>query len=170
SVKTMNVALVPTNRLCIYLISTGCSSIFKQVLNYVEEAINSIQIRMIDFTPVESETNGTDGSGMLSRLSNAQTVLLIYYTLKIFGLEPRRGMDVTQAAKVAHLLTGKEFNKINNSDLYQKFKQVPNFKHDKSLIEDLEIIKPYFVRAQLNEAVKMIDNEIEIAKSERNKR
>ncbi|WP_157626880.1 hypothetical protein [Spirosoma luteum] len=133
----------------------------------IERAHNSIANRLLDFIPVEPEAKATDSSGILSGLNNSQTVLLIYYTLKLFGLEPRKNMDVSQAAKVAHLLTGKELTTVNNSDLYQKFKQVPNFKQDKGLIEDLEIVKLRFKKAQLNEAVKMIDNEIETAKMER---
>lgn len=107
----------------------------------IERAHNSITNRMLDYAPVEPESKPTNGSSILSGLNNSQTVLIIYYILKIFGLEPRKGMDVTQAAKIAHLLTGKEFTLIGNSDFYKKFKQVPNFKQDKGLIEDLEIIR-----------------------------
>ncbi|QHT71186.1 hypothetical protein GXP67_33305 [Rhodocytophaga rosea] len=101
--------------------------------------------------------------------TNSQIVLIFYYFFKSNGLEPRKNIDVSPIAKFLHLIIGKEFTEITNSDFYNKLRKVPNFKTDKELIKDLEIIKPLFQMVQLNEIVGMIDNEIDIAHNEKKK-
>jgi hypothetical protein len=98
--------------------------------------------------------------------SNSQLVLIFYYFFKHNGLEPRVNIDIAPIAKFLHLVTGKEFTAVTNSDFYKKLQSVPNFKTDKTLIEDLQAIKPLFQKVQLNEIVKMIDNEIDLARNE----
>jgi hypothetical protein len=98
--------------------------------------------------------------------SNAQMVLIFYYFFKQNGLEPRVNIDISPIAKFIHLITGKEFKAVTSSDFYKKLQTVPNFKTDKELINDLEAIKPLFKMVQLNEVVKMIENEIDLARNE----
>ena len=93
-------------------------------------------------------------------------VLIFYYFFKQNGLEPRVNIDISPIAKFIHLITGKEFNGVTSSDFYKKLQTAPNFKSDKGLINDLETIKPLFKVVQLNEVVKMIENEIDIARNE----
>lgn len=51
--------------------------------------------------------------------------------------------------------------KIQRYDFYKKLSKAPNHVSDKSLIDDLNHIKPLFQKVELNEIVKMIDNEID---------
>jgi hypothetical protein len=107
-----------------------------------------------------------DSEDQLKGYSNSQLVLMFYYFLKGSGLEVRRDINVATTAKFIHLITGKEFTKIQNSEFNKKLQKVPNFKSDKELIKDLEVIKPLFQKVELNDIVKLIDAEIEIAKRE----
>lgn len=102
----------------------------------------------------------------LGGYTNAQLVLIFYYFFKQNGLEPRVSIDISPMAKFIHLITGREFKAVTNSDFYKKLQTVPNFKTDKELINDLEAIKPLFKMVQLNEVVKMIENEIDLARNE----
>lgn len=106
----------------------------------------------------------------LGDYTNSQLVLIFYYFFKQNGLEPRKNIDISPIAKFIHLITGKKFKKLVNSDFYKKLREVPNFKTDKELIKDLGVIKLLFKMVQLDEIVKMIENEIGIAGIEKRNR
>jgi hypothetical protein len=102
---------------------------------------------------------------LFNHLTNSQVVLVFYYFFKYCGLELRKNIDISTMAKFIHLLSGKDYTGVDNSDYYKKLKNnVPNFKSDKQLKNDLLIIKPFFQQTELKEIVKMIDNEIEMCK------
>lgn len=119
-----------------------------------------------DLLMLENQPEQPKGIILPGELTNSQLVLIFFYFFKQNGLEPRRNLDISPIAKFLHLITGKEFNAIKNSDFYKKLQSVPNFKSDQALIRDLETIKPLFERVQLTEIVKMIDNEIDMARNE----
>jgi hypothetical protein len=119
-----------------------------------------------DLLMLESHPDQLKGITLSGELTNSQLVLIFFYFLKHSGLEPRRNIDIAPIAKFLHLITGKEIIAIKNSDFYKKLQSVPNFKSDKELIKDLETIKPLFEKVQLTEIVKMIDNEIDMARNE----
>jgi len=119
-----------------------------------------------DCKKVDCFDNSKNESKAAHCFSNSQQVLIFYYFFKHSGLEPRKNIDIAPIAKFIHLITGKDFNSVNNSDFYKKLKTIPNFKSDKDLIKDLEIIKPLFAKVQLPEIVKMIENEIDLARVE----
>jgi hypothetical protein len=100
----------------------------------------------------------------LNGYTNAQLVLIFYYFFKYCGLEPRVKIDIAPIAKFMHLITGKKFTATTNSDFYKKLQIVPNIKTGRGLIKDLEVIKPLFKAAQLNEIVGLIESEISIAR------
>lgn len=97
----------------------------------------------------------------LGEYTNSQLVLIFYYFFKYSGIELRRNTNIAPIAKFLHLITGKEFSNTQNSDFYKKLSKAPNHIVDRSLIDDLNYIKPLFQKVQLNEIVKMIDNEID---------
>lgn len=99
-------------------------------------------------------------------LTNNQYVLICYYFFKYAGVEPRKVVDIAPLAKFIHVITGKQFTKIQNSDFYKRFSKAPNFKKDKQLIDDLETIKIQFERVELKEIKTMIDNDIDEARTE----
>ena len=119
-----------------------------------------------DLLMLESQPNLPKGITLPGELTNSQLVLIFFYFFKQNGLEPRKNIDISSIAKFLHLITGKELTNVINSDFYKKLLRVPNFKKDKELIKDLETILPMFKKVQLNEAAKMIENEIEMARSE----
>ena len=103
----------------------------------------------------------------LDGFTNSQIVLLFYYFFEYTGLKPRVEVDIAPLAKFMHLITGKDLTKITNSDYYKKLQKAPNFKSNKELIKDLTAIKPLFEKVELPEIVRMIDNEIDIARTEK---
>ncbi len=134
--------------------------------------ISNIELEIIkikDFQTLDNPSELKKAVIISTEFTNSQLVLIFFYFLKHNGLEPRKNIDVSPIAKFLHLITGKEYNTIHNSDFYKKLQSVPNFKSDKELIKDLESIKPLFGRVQLMEIVKMIDNEIEMARNELNR-
>jgi hypothetical protein len=97
-------------------------------------------------------------------ITKARQLLTIYYFLKAsLGIEARDSNSASAVARFIHLLTGTKFTTIQNSDIYKKYLRMPNYKSDKRLIEDLKFIRPYFVDLGLESAVKMIDDETELA-------
>ena len=95
--------------------------------------------------------------------TQTQIIIVFYYFFKLNRLEIRTDIDVAPVAKFIHLLVGKEFKTIQNSDIYKKLSLAPDIKVGAELIKDLVIIKPFFEMVQLTEIVKMIDNDISIA-------
>lgn len=109
----------------------------------------------------EAHTTTPKAKPRLGEYSNSQLVLIFYYFFKYSGIEPRVNTDIAPIAKFLHLITGKEFSNTQSSDFYKKLSKAPNHVSDKSLIDDLNHIKPLFQKVELNEIVKMIDNEID---------
>lgn len=124
--------------------------------------------KLRELSSLEQPLNNPKSQQQFDRFTNSQIVLIFYYFFKFNGLEPRVSIDIAPIAKFIHLITGKDFTTIPNSDFYKKLKSVPNFKSDKDLIIDLEAIKSLFKTVQLNEIVKMIENEIDQARTELN--
>lgn len=124
--------------------------------------------KLREISALELQSSQPKQKQQFDRFTNSQIVLIFYYFFKLNGLVPRVSIDIAPIAKFIHLITGKDFKTIPNSDFYKKLQTVPNFKSDKELISDLEVIKPLFKMVQLNEIVKMIDNEIEQARTEIN--
>ena len=99
----------------------------------------------------------------LASLTNNQKALTAYYGLKVCGVKPRDTADVATMARFMHLVLGIPYTSIDRSALYRKLQTVPNFKARKGLVRDLARIKPFFVRLAFHDAVRLIDNDLEIA-------
>jgi hypothetical protein len=125
-----------------------------------------LEINKLDKIFKLEQSTPTKAKPQLGGYTNSQLVLIFYYFFKQNGLEPRVSIDISPMAKFIHLITGREFKGVTSSDFYKKLQTVPNFKSDKELINDLEAIKPLFKMVQLNEVVKMIENEIDLARNE----
>lgn len=120
-----------------------------------------LEIKMLhEVLKLEAHTTTPKAKPRLGEYSNSQLVLIFYYFFKYSGIEPRVNTDIAPIAKFLHLITGKEFSNTQSSDFYKKLSKAPNHVSDKSLIDDLNHIKPLFQKVELNEIVKMIDNEI----------
>ena len=99
-------------------------------------------------------------------LSNSQLVLAFYYVLLSWGVQPRITIDIAPIARFMHLVSGKPYKRIHNSDFYKKLQCVPNFKSDKGLIKDLTVVKSLLLEVELKEACLLIDREINLASRE----
>lgn len=103
---------------------------------------------------------------IFSQLPNSQKVLLYYYGLKSIGFEFRKTSDIAPIARLMHLLFGEEYTTSNNSDFYKKLLVAPNVKKNKSLITDLEAIKPLFAKVGMKDAIQLINTEIKTCRNE----
>lgn len=135
---------------------SSCNYFIQMEANRLESSAFVAKEDQAELTPNPNQTSYT----------NSQLVLIFYYFLKYTGIEPRVQIDIAPIAKFMHLITGKDLTAVANSDFYKKLQKVPNFKKDKELIKDLQIVKPLFMKVQLSEVAKMIDNEIEIARAQ----
>lgn len=135
------------------------SNSFGQKCDYEAEKLKALS----KLDHLKNADNQAKIKSNFDQFTNSQLVLIFYYFFKQNGLEPRRSIDIAPMAKFIHLITGKDFKSVQNSDIYKKLQKVPNFKTDKNLIPDLKSIKHLFEKYQMNEIVKMIDNEIDLA-------
>lgn len=95
-------------------------------------------------------------------MTEARRLLAIYFLFKAtLGIEHRRHTDISHYARFAHLLLGKKITKLENSNIYKKYKKLPYFNKGQQLIKDLQYIKPFFAALELQKAVDMIEKEIE---------
>jgi hypothetical protein len=100
--------------------------------------------------------------------TRARQLLAIHYLLEGgFGLGPHSGPDISSLARLAHLLTGTPYTSLQNSEIYKKYRHMPNFKKGPGLIADLLYIRSYFAELGLDGVVKQID--IEIAREQKEK-
>jgi hypothetical protein len=84
------------------------------------------------------------------------------------GLRPRDTLSIADAARFMHFVTAKTYTNLNNSDFYKKLKHAPNFKADRELIKDLEVIRSLFLQLGLKPASLLIDQELTSAREEIN--
>ena len=84
-----------------------------------------------------------------SKFTKAQIVLLTYYYFRELGLEPRVESYVSTMVRFLHIITRTNYTKTKNSVYYKMALKAPNFKTDRNLIKDLEVVKTEFERVEL---------------------
>jgi hypothetical protein len=115
---------------------------------------------------LEPETNINDSRSILSENINAngftkaRQLLAVYFLLQSLGVKHRGDAPLSATAKLIHLISGTPFTAIQNSDIYKKYRVMPHYKKGKELMADLNFIRPFFEAVYLNEAVKLIDEEV----------
>jgi sulfur relay (sulfurtransferase) DsrC/TusE family protein len=144
-------------------------------LNTVQRYLsNSLQLLYLNCPPENDKLRTVNVYDTFSRIdevdkniTKARQLLAIHYFLKAsLGIEARDNHAASGIAKLIHLLTGTRFTTLQNSDIYKKYLQMPNYKSDGKLIEDLQFIRPYFTEIGLQSALKMIDEEMNRAMKE----
>ncbi len=94
--------------------------------------------------------------------TEARQLLAIYYLLKAgFDIEHRGTNTVSEVTRFAHLMTGTKFTTLQKSNIYTKYKLIPNYNKEEYLIKDLRFIRPYFEALHIQKALDLIDKEIE---------
>lgn len=112
-----------------------------------------ITVQPVKGTPATEEPD--------NEITKARQLLAIFYLLKTgFAIEHRDTHSVSAVAQLVHLLTGTKFTTTQNSDIYKKYASMPNYNKGEQLITDLQFIQPYFNRLNMQEAVQLIEEEI----------
>lgn len=94
-------------------------------------------------------------------MTEARQLLAIYYLLKAgFGIEQHKSHNVAEIVRFAHLLLGVKYTNPQNSNIYKKYKKLPNYNNGEYLIKDLRYIRPYFVALNIHVAIELIDTQI----------
>ncbi|MBK7128238.1 MAG: hypothetical protein IPM74_12575 [Crocinitomicaceae bacterium] len=87
-------------------------------------------------------------------------ILALHFLLKQIGITPRVNVNNSDVARFAHLLTKHPITHIDNSRKSQILKRILSEKSDKKHLADLQFIRPFFEKLQLNKAIEAIDQEI----------
>jgi hypothetical protein len=116
----------------------------------------------------EGSVNETGQPETGHEFTKARQLLAIHYLLSAgFGLGPHTGPDVSSLARLAHLLTGTPYTSLQNSEIYKKYRHMPNFKKGPGLVADLLYIRSYFAELGLDVVTRQIDNEVAREQKER---
>jgi hypothetical protein len=109
------------------------------------------------------EEDAVNGQGT----STALQVLAVHYLLKACGVESTEYK--TETARLVKFLTGKEagVKRIQDTNIYKKVRQ-PFKLNDKSVLQDLQTIRPLFVNLGLDKGVNLIDHEIKTCQGQGN--
>jgi hypothetical protein len=118
---------------------------------------------------LEIEPEGANGhSGNLgntdaensSGFTRSRQLLAIHFLLSVgFGIEPHNGNDMSSLARLAHLLTGTPYTSLQNSEIYKKYRRLPNIKTGLPYISDLQYIRGFFNEIGLQKVIEAIDTE-----------
>jgi hypothetical protein len=114
------------------------------------------------------ESTAIPHQSSIPTLTNSQRVLAFYYALKSGGYHSRINVDMAFIVRLMHVAIDKPLTDVHNSEFYKKLKRVPNFKADRGLRKDLEVVRSRLVEAGLKEAVLLVDKEIAMAHQEIN--
>jgi len=87
--------------------------------------------------------------------------------LKALGMELRGTVDLTTIARFMHLLMGKKYTTLYNSDLYRKLQLVPELKGHKAHIKDLQHVKALFEQVELSAVGQLLEEAITTAQQAR---
>lgn len=129
---------------------------------------NIIKFQYLSREPLDIDTEEAETD---KEFTKARQLLAIYVLLKAgFNVEHRDGQSVSDVARLAHLLTGTKFTTIQNSDIYKKYRLMPEYKQGEALLEDLAFIRPYFAALQLDTACRLIDDMADSAVKKKPKR
>jgi hypothetical protein len=97
-----------------------------------------------------------NGSGF----TRSRQLLAIHFLLSVgFGIEPHTGNDMSSLARLAHLLTGTPYTSLQNSEIYKKYRRLPNIKNGLPYISDLQYIRGFFNEIGLQKVIEAIDTE-----------
>lgn len=120
---------------------------------------------------VEAITDIPNETDWEPAFTKARQLLAIYYLLKAgFSIEHRITHPVSAFTRFAHLLTGTKITNLQNSDIYKKYSQMPDYKSGERLIDDLKFIRPYFEELNIAKALELIDEQIQQAEKKLPKR
>jgi hypothetical protein len=116
-----------------------------------------------DFFPYDTPTKSIQHTHQFTR---SQQVLIAYYLFILAGARPRVSIDLSSCAEILHAISGIPYTKIDNSELYKKFKNPLGNSSPKRTIEDLNTIRPYLAKLDNESILQEIDLDIRGLQSE----
>ncbi len=137
---------------------------------YIEhvENLHMGKLELATTATSHDESPTTPHQPPIPTLTNSQLVLAFYYGLQSGGFHARVNVDMAFIARLMHLATARPYTDVHNSEFYKKLRRAPNFKPDRALIKDLEVIKRRLLEVGLKEAASLVDKEISLAHQEIN--
>jgi len=128
--------------------------------NALREKLYSIYIE--DGADQENLANIQQKEENDKEMTEARRLLALHYLFKAtLGKDYRLRTDISVYARFAHLLLGKKITKLQNSNIYKKFKELPTYNKGRQLIQDLNYIKPFFMELEIQNAIELIEKQIE---------
>lgn len=95
----------------------------------------------------------------MPNFNRARQTLIFYYLLK--GNKVQKDThSVAAMARFVHNTLGIPYNKIDNSEFYEKLKSAPVFKKEALLLKDLEYVKEQFFSIECPELARMVEEDI----------
>lgn len=140
-----------------------------EINNYLNQIGNGLRAELDSYymepanpeTEKKAATKEAVGDVPDKDITRSRQLLVIYYMLKAgFNIEHRKNSNVSDVAKLIHLMTGTKFTTLNSSEIYKKYKDIPAHKKGGQLIKDLKFIRPYFESLDIKEGVRLIDEDI----------
>lgn len=116
----------------------------KELVNTMKRRLHGIVYylyleREPQFETKEKELSGTK-EATDKDITEARQLLTIYYLLKAgFEIEHRGTNSVSEVTRFAHLMTGTKFTTLQKSNIYTKYKLIPNYNKEEYLIKDLRL-------------------------------
>lgn len=93
-----------------------------------------------------------------------EQILAVYYLIQSLGVNPYQVSDRTKLAALFHLIMGVPYEsatKLKDLTIYKALSVVPQVVNDdKQFLKYLRKIRPYFLNANFDSAVEMIDRQI----------
>ncbi len=137
--------------------------------NAMGDVLSDLEYKTYKEDPTDTKMNSTEEKEE-SDTTEMQQLLAVHYLLKAgFGIEARGSNSVSQFTQLAHLLLGKKFTTLQNSNIYKKYKKLPNFDNPTQLIKDLKHILRSFEAMDLKSVVDLINKDLHEAEGD-NKR
>ncbi len=110
----------------------------------------------------ESKKEDPTSAGSKIGIGNTQLVLLFWYGMRSLGMQPGKDFDKSRFARVLHLITSKECNDIDDSDLYKKLRSAPEI-HKTTInnLRELEKVKVKFEAiGTFSDVIEMIESDM----------
>ncbi len=141
----------------------------KRIAEFTDENLSgALSIHLAGHRLYEKYNDAEEELGKIEnnkgQFTQNERTLALYVLLESLGFRQGLNEDRTTLAALYHLIMDKNFNdstKIKNSNIYKALGSVPNVVNDPAkLSKYLKNIRPIFEKANMEEALKLIDEKI----------
>jgi hypothetical protein len=139
---------------------TGGNAAWPVISSEIRETVQGWLSQFTNKNPKASMYHTPPISMTMPQLINRQWALLFHYALEALDSTGRANPSAADIARFMHLVMGKPFTKIQNSEIYGHCRNVFSDRRPNVLIEDLETIKLLFEQVGMTKAVESIDEKI----------